>query len=754
MNYRLLEVIPQAEFNIDSALTYGLDIQAFGSSGSFSVIANDYEYEFIRLKGIKYKVIIDDIEGQIESRNKKSQSNDEILTDEYFSYGSMGGFYTLEEAYRRFDLLLANYPEYTNGYEIIGYTWEERPIYVYSFGNRGNNSPEVLFTALHHGREPGSITVTSYFLNRLLDNAKKGDPEAQYLLENREIYIIPVVNPDGYEVNRKSRPDGGGMWRKNMRQINDSTFGVDPNRNYGPYEYWNSNSDGSTDDPKLSTYRGPEPFSEPETQAVRDFCFKHNFVMAINYHSWQNVIIYPSSATRRETADSILYRYLANEMSKENSYQFGRDKRTVGYEASGNADDWQYLKSDKKGKTISFTPEVGSQADFFWPPKERIYPQCLENYHTQLTFLRSAGSNVCLYETIYSFDENLLIGELSLDFVNTGLEAADDVSIILEADNSNIEIQSNNQIITEIQSTDRKKIVFKIPYTDKISNGDIVDFIIKIIENGYTKYDTVSTRLFKPEYTNLFKKDDDAVLWETESWGAEFNDEIQKTVFTDSPGEIYLNSADNIAVLKKPLDLTKSRNAELQFITTWDIDKGYDAGYFEISSDNGVSWDKIRLKRVVDGYSNSGTRHPLGNPGLTGFYPLWIRQSIDLENYLGKEILVRLSLLSDKSFTFYGWSIADFQLLNYDEFTSVNPIESKDELTVYPNPVRAGETVFIDGVSIDKLTLTNILGETITPILKNTTDFSYFTTDGISSGSYKLFIHNNNKIRCLSLIVY
>src|SRR5690606_35124331 len=128
---------------------------------------------------------------------------------------------------------------------------------------------------------------------------------------NRELFFIPVVNPDGYEYNRSTDPAGGGFWRKNRRDNGNGTFGVDLNRNYGPLNYWNAPNGGSSTFSSSEVYRGPAPFSEPETEAIKNFLAEHEIKTALNYHSYGNYLIFPYGALGTETPDSALFREFA-----------------------------------------------------------------------------------------------------------------------------------------------------------------------------------------------------------------------------------------------------------------------------------------------------------------------------------------------------------------------------------------------------------------------------------------------------------
>src|SRR5690606_22160109 len=149
---------------------------------------------------------------------------------------------------------------------------QNRPIYMVKISDNpdlNEDEPRVLYTAMHHAREPQSMMTLIYFMYYLLENYNS-DPSVKYLVDNRELYFIPIVNPDGYEYNRQTSPGGGGMWRKNRRN-NGSSYGVDLNRNYGPMAYWNAPGGGSSTSPSSDTYRGTAPFSEPEISSIKDF---------------------------------------------------------------------------------------------------------------------------------------------------------------------------------------------------------------------------------------------------------------------------------------------------------------------------------------------------------------------------------------------------------------------------------------------------------------------------------------------------
>ncbi|NIA31675.1 MAG: hypothetical protein GWP06_17420, partial [Actinobacteria bacterium] len=163
---------------------------------------------------------------------------------------------------------------------------------------------DALFMSNIHAREIIVPEVTMYFMHYLIDNYGT-DPYVTHLVNNREIWIIPTMNPDGHEyvftghieVAIHYTPSDPIWWRKNMRDNNNTGVfewgfdGVDLNRNFG--FNWGYDNSGSSPDPERSTYRGESAFSEPETQAIRDFVSKHHFVVSLSYHSYGRMWLYP-----------------------------------------------------------------------------------------------------------------------------------------------------------------------------------------------------------------------------------------------------------------------------------------------------------------------------------------------------------------------------------------------------------------------------------------------------------------------------
>ncbi len=165
----------------------------------------------------------------------------------------------------------------------IGSSIEGRPILAVKVGASDDAParPNVLFMATHHAREWISTEVAMRLIRWLSDSLPPT------LRDTRDVWVIPVENPDGYQYTFTA----DRYWRKNRRPNADSTYGVDPNRNYPAF--WGIDDLGSSPSPGTEIYRGTAPGSEPETQAIMTFHAAHPPVLAVSYHSYSDLVLYP-----------------------------------------------------------------------------------------------------------------------------------------------------------------------------------------------------------------------------------------------------------------------------------------------------------------------------------------------------------------------------------------------------------------------------------------------------------------------------
>lgn len=212
----------------------------------------------------------------------------------------------------------ADYPDLMQ-VESIGETWESRPIMLATITigiADAHKKPALLYTGTIHAREWIGIELANSFIKYIIDNYQF-NPKLQEALTRNTLYIVPCLNPDGFEYSRTHF----SFWRKNRRNNGDGSFGVDLNRNFGVR--FKSRADRSS-----STYSGPHAFSEPETAAIRDFVENHNNItIALDYHSQGNVF-FPAHKFNHEaevdTTDlNILCANMAYEIEKVTGRKYG-----------------------------------------------------------------------------------------------------------------------------------------------------------------------------------------------------------------------------------------------------------------------------------------------------------------------------------------------------------------------------------------------------------------------------------------------
>lgn len=363
----------------------GLEVDHFGYEQKkyFTAEVSDEEIALFKKNKVKFEYIIEDLEENLAKYNaeidKKATKNAKVsvTTPANFALGSYAGFYTFAELQTILDQMRTLYPNLISAKSSIGTSIEGRPIFMVKISDNPDADeaePEMFWNAVHHAREPMSMSQLIFTMWHLLENYNT-DNDIKTLLNSTEIYIVPCVNPDGYVYNQTTNPNGGGMWRKNRKNNGNGTYGVDINRNYG--FQWGYDNTGSSPTTSSDTYRGPSAFSEPETQAVRNFCNAHTFTLSMDFHSYGNYCIYPYGyTTTNPNPELSTFQQMGAFFTAENAYVHGSAVQTVNYTANGAGDDWKYGEQTTKPKIYSFTPEIGASTDGFWPASSRIIPLC------------------------------------------------------------------------------------------------------------------------------------------------------------------------------------------------------------------------------------------------------------------------------------------------------------------------------------------------------------------------------------------
>jgi len=314
------------------------------------------------------------------------------LTEDYiaaFHSGDVAAGYhsvaTLEQDLRA---LAMDHPDIAELRE-IGRSVENRPIWALRIGERKGSTRKLLFMGCHHAREWIAVEVPYLLADYLVNNA--GNSPVKQWLAKGEIWVAPMVNPDGHEFCRTHNR----LWRKNRRPNPDGSVGVDPNRNYG-YMWGTVDNNTTSHVPSDDTYIGPSAFSEPETRAVRDLVAHEHFRGVITYHSHSQLIPYPWGYTNQPIAvqaDRDKITRLAKRMRTlirgvhGVTYAPMQASQLYGVPVAGDTTDWTYGTYAIPSFTIELRPDSQAAGGFILPASQ-IQPTWEENQPAVLEFIR------------------------------------------------------------------------------------------------------------------------------------------------------------------------------------------------------------------------------------------------------------------------------------------------------------------------------------------------------------------------------
>ncbi|MFQ6103534.1 MAG: M14 family zinc carboxypeptidase [Candidatus Glassbacteria bacterium] len=714
------------EASLLNALSLGLDIVYARPGAYIEVLLSPDEHETLQSSGLRFKVLRQDVGRYLAER---SRMHAKAMPG--FGDGSMGGFYTFDETLAILDSLITNDPHgIIAGLDTIGTTHYGRPIVMFTVSDNpelDEGEPEVIYDGLHHAREPMGMMNLLYFLEHLLDNYGI-IPQVTYLVDNRKLWFVPVVNPDGYAINESIylNTDDFGFWSKNARDNNENGIiddydGVDINRNYG--YMWGYDDYGSSPEPSSSVYRGPFAFSEPETWTIKDLCESRLFLLGLNYHTFSDLLIYPFGYNDQETPDSLTYRELAEFMTELNNYQFGTGTETVNYVTNGDADDWMYGEQITKNKILSMTPEVGNSDDFFWPPPERIVPLAEANLYPNIFLALAAGSHIM-------FTDRFQLDDGDGDGYPEEGEAVDiivvlkNVGISQEASGVTCELSTSSPSVSVTKSTssfgdaaigqeiDNTLDPFSIQIADSIVQGEIASLFISIsADDGYVNTDSFDILLGTPKIIFADGAEEGMVNFSSNTWDiSPLHVSEGVFAFTDSPTGDYSSNTTSIMTGLMQLDLSGAVNAYLIYDSRWEIEKDWDFGQVEVSRD-GSTWEAMEATRTFAG-SGFTEYHDPAEEGYHSRQITYVHERVNLSDFLGpgnEAVSFRFILRSDGYIEFDGWYVDEIKVLAYGIPTGIDEDSITSRLPIafrlgqnYPNPFNPLTTITFDVPGIQK----------------------------------------------------
>lgn len=590
------------------------------------------------------------------------------ITPMAFTPGSVGGYYNLNEMIAKLDEMVTSYPALVSKFS-IGTTIEGRTIWCVKISDNAaadENEPEVLYTGLHHAREAMSIHNLIFFMQYILQNYT-ADSRISNIINNRELYFVPCVNPDGWNYNCTINPNGGGMHRKNRRDISptQTNKGVDLNRNYSVgFAFDNV---GSSPLENSDTYRGPSAFSENETQALRAFVNSRQFGMAFNYHSFGQLMVRPygvSNITPTATDLQVL-NTTGSLFTKYNCFKVGDDIGTVGYEVNGVSDDW-LMAGDAASRVAGFekiyslTPEVGNT---FWPAASLIIPIARELMFTNFQLAFTAGQ-------YFEVEDNTgpaitaLTGNFTFRLTRAGMANKPVTVELIPLQNiASVGSPVNIASIANYGGVATGNISYNL--SPATPNTQVIKFVWKVTSDGMVFTDTV-TKIYNP--FPFFADDmegDYTANWTSGGTGAAWNFSATNAFsgtksMTESPAGNYPASSNWTSTCNTTFDLLGCTEAFLSFWVKTNAENCYDVLRVEVSTNNGTSYTPLCGSNTV-----TEARFGLGNlPSYTGLSNGWRREIVNLNNYIGSTNLrFRFSFISNATNAADGFYIDDVALL-------------------------------------------------------------------------------------------
>ncbi|MBK8621516.1 MAG: immune inhibitor A [Saprospiraceae bacterium] len=649
----------------------------------YRYIINDYsmsEINLIKNAGFEIDILIEDVITYYKNPNRPSALSETASKNNFceppstksFSFnepknykaGTMGGYHKYQEMKDILDEMRAKFPDLiSTDYSIdsipthkgnyLFYVRVSNEPYLYN-----TNKPQILYTALHHAREPNSLSQMLYYMWFLLENYGT-DPMVTKLLNETQMVFVPCINPDGYMLNETQNPSGGGMWRKNVWKNNQGTLmGVDLNRNY---EYsWGYDDSGSSSAENSQVFRGPSAFSEPETRAVKALCETFDFVVALNYHSFGNIMIHPWGYNNTLSQEDNIFKNFGKSMTRYNNFSLGTVAQTLGYFANGNSDDWMYGEAVTKNPVYAYTPEVGYS---FWPSPDDIVVINRSSLWTNLNAALVTGN---FYTADIINSSKYVLGTKSyidVKITKSGLKNGSS-KVTLHTDTDGVIVKTPAETVN-LAINEEKLLQFEFEVDISKNYPEGIRFNLIIDQDGYQ--DTTTFRRTWVKGTQIqyyYDRIDNDENWIRSGFDLNTNHyNSAPSCFKESADFSTPLNYESFVQIKKPFDLSDTKLALLRFFTRWDIEKQFDYAVVEVSEDS------INFSPLCGLYTKPGSDNQLKDePVYDGTQTEWIREEMDLSSYIGqKKIWIRFRMFSDAFVSGEGFWVDDIEIIKITE---------------------------------------------------------------------------------------
>ena len=745
--------------------TLGISIDNVDKEGNIIIYVDDSDLNAIHKLGLN----------PIRIPDKAKDYADKLWNETKNSKNPMDEYYTYEEYTQLMQDIAAQYPNICH-LESAGQSVQGRELWFMEISDNVNvqeDEPEVKLISTMHGDEPvGYINLIK--LIQLLTSQYGSDPRITNIVDNTEIWINPLMNPDGYVLHQRQNANNVDL----NRTFPD--FVLDPNNN------------------------SPEG-REPEVQHIMNFAENHTSDLSMNFHTGSLVVNYPWDRIPDLAPDndlliqlSLAYASHNPEMSASTEFDNGITNGYAWYEADGSMQDWNlFFEND-----IELTTELNYEK---WPPASQLNALWNSNKESLLSYIEEAQigvrgivsdpdgnplsaiiqieNNAQLDNTdpdVGDYHRLLLPGTYNITYSATGY-VPQTIEVTVNEGNATIQnvtlqpaqtmtftgtVLSN--LSQPINNAEINLIGTDFPTVTSDANGhfsieSVVEgnYQIKISADGFMDYlaninitEDSNNQIFylgPPAFSEDFENG--MLAWNAEdSWGIQ--EENNNSFLSDSPQGDYQSDENSSVSLMDPIDLSNASYAFITFDAKYDLETSYDFVYFEASSD-GQDWFVIA---TFNGNSN------------------WENNNYSLSDYVGGNLFIRFRLVSDASVQKDGFSV-DNILVGADNFVVANDNQANSIINSlqlnqnYPNPFRQtsmrGNTTKISfNISENSnvnISIYNIKGEKVKTLInkylnkgKHLVEWNGKNQSGnkVSSGVYfyKLSNGRSEKIRKMLII--
>jgi carboxypeptidase T len=311
---------------------------------------------------VKWQVLVPDIDALARDEAQRLQHTATTASADWF--GEYRDYTAISSRLRE----LAALAPHRASLQAIGASFDGRPLWALRIGG---GKTHMLIDATQHAREWLAAMATTCVADRLVRDYDR-DPAIRDFVDHTELWIVPVVNPDGYQFSWST----DRYWRKNRR----GSYGVDLNRNFSVA--WGGR--GSSNSKRAETYRGEYAFSEPETIALRDLVKREGIALHIDFHTYSQLVLFPwnHTATPADDRDRLaaVGDRITSAMFAAHETRYKLMQGVELYPSAGTMSDWMYGEANAQSYTIELRPGdwPGHGRGGFVVPPEEIRPTCDE----------------------------------------------------------------------------------------------------------------------------------------------------------------------------------------------------------------------------------------------------------------------------------------------------------------------------------------------------------------------------------------